>query len=163
MITAVSVSARTQPPSDPFRLCANAPTCAAWCGGGGAGADMYKIQYPAKGSPAVAARVVELLGAAGFPCDLEKKRGLDHGTFNLMHVMYPDADVPTIQLSMLSSMDPKTHLAIGKALAPLREEGVLICGSGDLTHTFGPSDPPTYAKGNPPTPPTLHSLPFSLC
>lgn len=90
----------------------------------------YEIQYPAPGHPAVADRVTQLLTDAGIANDRDDARGFDHGTFVPMHVMFPDANVPIVQLSILRNFDPKQHLAAGRALAPLRDEGVLIVGSG---------------------------------
>lgn len=96
----------------------------------------YRVQYSAPGSPEVAARVQELLRGAGFPAELDDHRGFDHGTFAPLAVMYPKAEVPVLQLSILSSYNPATHLAIGRALAPLRDEGVLIVGSGLSYHNL---------------------------
>jgi len=102
----------------------------------------YSIRYAAPGSPQVAQRVRELLEAAGIPAALDPQRGFDHGTFAPLQAMYPEADVPVVQLSLKSGYDPAEHLAIGRALAPLREEGVLIVGSGLSWHNlrmFGPA------------------------
>lgn len=102
----------------------------------------YKIRYAAPGSPAVARRVKELLEAAGIPAALDAERGFDHGTFAPLQAMYPDADVPVVQLSLKHGYDPAEHLAIGRALKPLRDEGVLIVGSGLSWHNlrmFGPA------------------------
>ena len=102
----------------------------------------YSIRYAAPGSPAVAQRVKELLEAAGIPAALDSQRGYDHGTFAPLRAMYPDADVPVVQLSLKRGYDPAEHLAIGRALAPLRDEGVLIVGSGLSWHNlrmFGPA------------------------
>jgi aromatic ring-opening dioxygenase catalytic subunit (LigB family) len=96
----------------------------------------YEIQYPAPGSPEVAARVVELLGAAGISTRVDGERGFDHGVFAPVHVAYPDADVPIVQLSITRRYDPAGHLAAGQALAPLRDEGVLIVGSGLSYHNL---------------------------
>ncbi|ACY15793.1 DODA-type extradiol aromatic ring-opening family dioxygenase [Haliangium ochraceum] len=105
--------------------------------------ESYTLTWPAPGSPSLAARVRELLGAAGFDTASDSERGFDHGTFIPLKVAYPDADVPTIQLSLMRHLDPAQHLAMGRALAPLREEGVLIVGSGmsfhDLRSFFGRS------------------------
>lgn len=103
----------------------------------------YQIQYPAPGAPDVAERVVELLDQAGLPTARDAKRGFDHGMFAPLYVMYPEANVPVVQLSTHHSYDPQAHLAVGRALAPLRSEGVLIVGSGypsfhDLS-SFGPA------------------------
>jgi len=102
----------------------------------------YRVQYPAPGSPALAARVRELLDAAGLPSTSDERQGYDHGTFVPMSVMYPQADVPLIQLSIRRDYDPAIHLAAGRALAPLRDEGVLVIGSGLTYHNMrnmGPS------------------------
>jgi len=90
----------------------------------------YQIQYPAPGAPGIADRVTELLTDAGIANDRDDHRGFDHGTFVPLYVMYPEANVPVVQLSILQSFDPEAHLAAGRALAPLRDEGVLIVGSG---------------------------------
>jgi len=96
----------------------------------------YSIQYPAPGSPEVAARVSELLSGAGIPVHQDARRGFDHGTFAPLFVMYPQADVPILQLSLRHGYDPAAHLAAGRALAPLRDEGVLIVGSGLSYHNL---------------------------
>ena len=96
----------------------------------------YRIRYDAPGSPAVAARVRELLQEGGLPARENRERGFDHGTFVPMFAVYPDADVPVVQLSVKNGYDPATHLAAGRALAPLREEGVLIVGSGLSYHNL---------------------------
>ncbi|MRG96150.1 dioxygenase [Polyangium spumosum] len=98
--------------------------------------ESYTIQWPAPGAPELAARVRELLGAAGFPTAADPKRGFDHGTFVPLMLTYPDADVKTIQLSLKLGLDPSTHLAMGRALAPLRDEGVFIVGSGMTYHNM---------------------------
>jgi aromatic ring-opening dioxygenase catalytic subunit (LigB family) len=97
----------------------------------------YRIQYPAPGSPEVASRVVELLAAAGIANATNATRGFDHGVFAPFFVAYPEADVPILQLSLEAGYDPAAHLAAGRALAPLRDEGVLIVGSGFSYHNLG--------------------------
>jgi aromatic ring-opening dioxygenase catalytic subunit (LigB family) len=99
-------------------------------------AHTYTIQYPAPGAPDVALRVQALVAAAGLPVRLDAQRGFDHGTFVPLHVMYPDAKVPVLQLSLRADMDSAAHLALGRALAPLRREGVLIVGSGLSYHNL---------------------------
>jgi aromatic ring-opening dioxygenase catalytic subunit (LigB family) len=99
--------------------------------------ESYAITWPAPGDPALAARVQKLLGEVGFPTAVDGERGFDHGTFIPLKLSYPDADVPTIQLSLKAGLDPAEHLAIGRALAPLRDEGVLILGSGMSYHNLG--------------------------
>jgi len=96
----------------------------------------YALTYPAPGSPALASRVRELLGDAGFDADEDATRGYDHGVFVPLLLMYPEADVPVVQLSLQAGLDPVAHLAIGHALAPLRDEGVLIVGSGMSYHNL---------------------------
>ncbi len=96
----------------------------------------YKLTYPAHGEPGVAARVQDLLRNAGFHTEEEKERGLDHGVFVPFKLIYPEADVPIVQLSLLHHLDPAQHLAMGHALAPLREEGMLIVGSGNSYHNL---------------------------
>lgn len=96
----------------------------------------YAIQWPAPGSPGLAARVQGLLKAAGIASRTDADRGFDHGTFVPLKLSWPDADVPTVQLSLRKGLDPAEHLAIGRALAPLRDEGVLIVGSGMSFHNL---------------------------
>ena len=98
--------------------------------------ESYAIQWPAPGAPALAKRVQELLGKAGFDASTDAERGFDHGTFVPLKLTYPNADVPTIQLSLKAGLDPEEHLAIGRALAPLRDEGVFIIGSGMTFHNL---------------------------
>lgn len=104
-------------------------------------AHTYQIQYPAPGDPALAERVRQLIEGAGITARLDPQRGFDHGTFTPLAVIYPNADVPVLQLSMRLGYDPQQHIALGRALAPLRDEGVLILGSGLSYHNlrqFGP-------------------------
>jgi aromatic ring-opening dioxygenase catalytic subunit (LigB family) len=98
--------------------------------------ESYELTWPAPGEPALAARVQELLGAAGIASETNGERGFDHGTFVPLKLAYPDADVPTVQLSLKAGLDPREHLAIGRALAPLRDEGVFIIGSGMSYHNM---------------------------
>jgi aromatic ring-opening dioxygenase catalytic subunit (LigB family) len=98
--------------------------------------ESYTITWPAPGAPWLAARVGELLGAGGFAAADDPARGFDHGTFIPLKLTYPAADVPTIQLSLVEGLDPAEHLAIGRALAPLRDEGVFIIGSGMTFHNL---------------------------
>ena len=96
----------------------------------------YDIVYPAPGDPVLAGRVEGLIAAAGLPTKLDPERGFDHGTFAPLAIMYPDADVPVIQVALKGNLDPAEHLALGRALAPLRDEGVLIVGSGFSFHNL---------------------------
>lgn len=96
----------------------------------------YRISYAAPGSPQTAERVRDLIERAGFFAYLDAQRGFDHGTFAPLSVIYPDADVPVLQLSLKQGYDPRDHLLIGCALAPLRDEGVLIVGSGLSYHNL---------------------------
>ncbi|HTQ36281.1 MAG TPA: class III extradiol ring-cleavage dioxygenase [Steroidobacteraceae bacterium] len=98
--------------------------------------ETYHIRYAAPGSPQVAARVRELLAAGGWPAHEDAARGFDHGTFSMMQPVYPDADMPVVQLSLKSNLYPAEHFEAGRALAPLREEGVLIIGSGQSYHNL---------------------------
>jgi aromatic ring-opening dioxygenase catalytic subunit (LigB family) len=96
----------------------------------------YKLEYPAPGSPPLAARVRELLADAGIASQEDATRGFDHGVFVPFLLMYPDAEIPVVQLSLRADLDPAAHIAIGHALAPLRDEGVLIVGSGMSYHNL---------------------------
>ena len=96
----------------------------------------YQLKYPAPGSPALAERVRALLGAAGLPSATDPERGFDHGVFIPFKLIYPDADIPIVQLSLRADLDPAAHIAAGRALEPLRREGVLIVGSGMSYHNM---------------------------
>lgn len=103
---------------------------------GGFPPEAYQLQWPAPGSPEVAAEVAELLRGAGIEVAENRDRGFDHGTFIPLMLAYPDADVPTVQLSLQRRLDPGEHLAIGRALAPLRDRGIYILGSGNSFHNL---------------------------
>jgi aromatic ring-opening dioxygenase catalytic subunit (LigB family) len=108
----------------------------------------YSITWPAPGNPELAARVRVLLEAAGFPTAQDDTRGFDHGTFIPLKLSWPQAEIPTIQLSLLASLDPEPHVRIGRALMALRDEGVLIIGSGMSYHNLrGWKDPYADAEG----------------
>ena len=96
----------------------------------------YHIQYPAKGSPALAHRVRELLSIMDIASAEDATRGFDHGAFVPLMLMYPNADIPVVLLSMKSNYNPIEHIKLGKALAPLRDEGVLMIGSGLTYHNM---------------------------
>jgi aromatic ring-opening dioxygenase catalytic subunit (LigB family) len=98
--------------------------------------ESYTLTWPAPGAPRLASRVRELLSDAGVESAADAERGFDHGTFIPLKLTYPDADVPAIQLSLKRGLDPVEHVAIGRALAPLRDEGVFIIGSGMTFHNL---------------------------
>jgi aromatic ring-opening dioxygenase catalytic subunit (LigB family) len=96
----------------------------------------YRLSWPAPGSPELAARAEGLLKAAGIPSARETERGYDHGTFVPMMVAFPEAEIPVAQLSLIEGLDPERHFELGRALESLREEGVLILGSGMSYHNM---------------------------
>lgn len=96
----------------------------------------YSLSWPAAGSPDLAARAEELLKKAGIESACETERGYDHGTFVPMMVAFPEASIPVAQLSLIEGLDPERHFELGRALEPLREEGVLILGSGMSYHNM---------------------------
>ena len=101
---------------------------------GGFPKEIYQVQYPAPGDPALARRVRELL--APLSVSLDESWGLDHGTWTVLRHMYPQADVPVVQLSLDETQPAGFHYEFGKHLAPLRDEGILILGSGNLVHNL---------------------------
>lgn len=104
--------------------------------------ESYRITWPAPGDPQLAARVQELLRGAGFQTAEDAQRGYDHGTFVPLKLTYPDADIPVVQLSLKRGLNPAEHVAMGRALRPLRDEGVFIVGSGMTYHNMrGFGDP----------------------
>ncbi|WP_233356094.1 DODA-type extradiol aromatic ring-opening family dioxygenase [Henriciella aquimarina] len=102
----------------------------------GFGPDMNAMQYPAPGDPLLAGQARALLRAAGFDAVSDAERGLDHGAWVPLKLLYPQADVPVVQLSISMNRSPEWHYRLGQALAPLREEGVLVLGSGGTTHNL---------------------------
>ena len=99
--------------------------------------ETYQIKYPAPGAPQIAEQAADLIRAAGLPTRLDDKQGYDHGTFVPAYVMYPQANIPLFQVSMRSHYDPAEHFELGRARAPLRDQGVLIVGSGLSYHNLG--------------------------
>ncbi len=99
-------------------------------------AALYQLQYPAPGAPDMAQLVVELLQQAGIHIQLNSTRGLDHGAWIPLSLMYPAAKIPVTQLSLQPNRNPAWHIALGRPLQPLREQGVLIIGSGSITHNL---------------------------
>ena len=96
----------------------------------------YQLTYPAPGAPDLAQQIVSLLDQAGISARLDPDRGFDHGVFIPFKVVYPKAEIPVVQLSLQAGLDPRTHIQIGQALAPLRKRGVLIVGSGMSYHNM---------------------------
>jgi len=105
--------------------------------------EAYEIEYPAPGSPELANRIFNLLESAGIEAKLDDQRGFDHGLFVPLKIMYPNASIPCVQLSLVNSLQPEAHIQMGKALADLKKDNVLIIGSGfsfhNLKEFFAPS------------------------
>jgi 4,5-DOPA dioxygenase extradiol len=97
---------------------------------------LYRLRYPAPGDPALAERAAGLLRAAGLPARLDPARGLDHGSWIPLSLLYPAADIPVVQLSLQTELGAAHHFRLGAALRELRDDGVLIVGSGGLTHNL---------------------------
>lgn len=98
--------------------------------------ETYTVKYPAPGAPEAAERISGILTTAGLPTRIDPSRGFDHGHFIPLLMMYPEADIPTLQLSLVRGLDPATHLALGEALRPLLDENVLVIGSGFSFHNL---------------------------
>lgn len=96
----------------------------------------YKVQYPAPGSPELAHKLHSILTSSGFKASLDSSRGFDHGTFVPLAVSFPAAEIPVVQLSLQRDYDPATHIKVGQVLASLRDEGILIIGSGLSYHNL---------------------------
>jgi 4,5-DOPA dioxygenase extradiol len=103
---------------------------------GGFPQELYRIQYPAPGLPSLAERARALLKEQGQCSAIDGTRGLDHGAWSPILHMYPEADIPVVQVAMQTALGPAHHLAMGRALAPLADEGVLVIGSGNMTHNL---------------------------
>ena len=111
---------------------------------------LYRLRYPAPGAPEVATRAVELLRSAGHAADVDPQQGLDHGAWSPLLYMYPQADVPVVQLAVQPALGPRHHIGLGRALRKLADEGVLVIGSGHMTHNLrdwarGAGQPQPYA------------------
>lgn len=98
--------------------------------------ELYALQYPASGAPRLAGEIVELLGEQGLPAALDEQRPFDHGAWVPLMLMYPEADIPMLQLSLPSHLGPELQVHIGRALRALREQGVLLIGSGSINHNL---------------------------
>ena len=98
--------------------------------------ELYKIEYAAPGSPELATRTASLLAGAGFPCKEDPKRGIDHAAWAVLIHMYPEADIPVLELSLDYRLKPRRWFEVGAALSALRDEGVLVMGSGNIVHNL---------------------------
>jgi len=112
---------------------------------------LYRLRYPAPGAPKVAQRAQALLKDAGFTAGIDGCRGLDHGAWSPLLYMYPKADIPVVQISVQPAFGPRHHVQLGRSLRKLSEEGVLIIGSGHMTHNLrdwsrGGGEPEPYAR-----------------
>jgi 4,5-DOPA dioxygenase extradiol len=97
---------------------------------------LFAMRYPAPGDPALAARIVDLLAERSLAVTADPERGLDHGAWVPLSLIYPAAAIPVVQLSIASNASPEWHYALGQALTPLRDDGVLVIGSGSITHNL---------------------------
>ena len=121
-------------------LVSASPAPETWHDFGGFPRELFAVQYPAPGDPALAQQIVELLIADGLQARLDHPRPFDHGTWVPRSLMYPAADIPVVQVSLPSHMGPALQTRIGQALRGLREQGVLLIGSGSITHNLGELD-----------------------
>jgi 4,5-DOPA dioxygenase extradiol len=113
---------------------------------------LYAIRYPAPGSPELAERVAALLHRSGLSVEVDHTRGLDHGAWVPLSLMYPGHDIPVLQLALQSRLGPPHHLRLGRAIAALREQDVLVIGSGSFTHNLAR---PRAPDQNAPPPPDI--------
>lgn len=111
-----------------------------WHDFGGFPAELFAVQYPAPGDPQLAREIVELLHADGLNARIDERRPFDHGAWVPLSLMYPAADIPVVQVSLPSRMGPALQTRVGHTLASLREQGVLLIGSGSITHNLGELD-----------------------
>ena len=125
--------------SDDLRV-TGAARPATWHDFRGFPAQLYAVQYPAPGDPRLAEQIAERLNVAGLPTDFDAERPLDHGAWVPLSLMYPAADIPVVQLSLPSEQGPALQSRIGRALADLRKQDVLLIGSGSITHNLGKLD-----------------------
>ncbi|KAJ8599127.1 hypothetical protein CTAYLR_006355 [Chrysophaeum taylorii] len=121
--------------ADPIRVSAH-PAPPLLFDYGGFPKETYEYEYAARGNPGLALRIRDLLVEAGLGCELDETRGIDHGVFVPLMLAYPEADVPVVAVSIHASLDPSIHLGLGRALAPLRDDGVLVLCSGMSFHNF---------------------------
>ena len=121
--------------SNELRVASN-PHPRTWHDFGGFAAALFAVQYPAPGDPVLAEHVAQLLNDAGLPASLDPNRPFDHGAWVPLSLMYPAADIPVVQVSLPSQQGPAYQEQVGKALAVLREAGVLLIGSGSITHNL---------------------------
>jgi 4,5-DOPA dioxygenase extradiol len=112
------------------------PQPGTWHDFGGFPAELFAVQYPALGNPDLSREVAELLAASDLPARIDSKRPFDHGVWVPLSLMYPQADIPIVQVSMPSHLGPAFQTRVGQALAGLRERGVLLIGSGSITHNL---------------------------
>lgn len=118
-------------------LVSGSPAPETWHDFGGFPRELYAVQYPAPGAPELATQIVEQLKDGGLNARLDNKRPFDHGTWVPLSLMYPQADIPVLQVSLPSRQGPALQTRIGRVLASLREQGILLIGSGSITHNLG--------------------------
>ncbi|MCA8899885.1 MAG: dioxygenase [Hyphomonas sp.] len=119
---------------------------------GGFPDELYRLRYPAPGAPHIAQEIADTLAAAGFDAATHPDRGLDHGAWVPLMLLYPEADIPVIQLSISMNQSPEWHYALGQALKPLREAGIMIIGSGGATHNLRAFFTGNFRLDSPPPP-----------